>query len=70
MKICVYCGSSLGKHKIYKDAAILLGEALVKHEIDLVYGGAKVGLMGILADEVLYNGGKVIGVISWIWKSG
>jgi uncharacterized protein (TIGR00730 family) len=63
MKICVYCGSSLGKHKTYKDAAILLGETLVKHEIDLVYGGAKVGLMGMLADEVLDNGGKVIGVI-------
>ena len=63
MKICVYCGSSFGKNKIYTDAAILLGETLVKHEIDLVYGGAKVGLMGILADEVLNNGGNVIGVI-------
>ena len=63
MKICVFCGSSFGKYKIYTDAAILLGETLVKHKIDLVYGGAKVGLMGILADEVLNNGGKVIGVI-------
>ena len=63
MKICVYCGSSLGKDKIFTDAAILLGETLVKYEMDLVYGGAKVGLMGILADEVLNNGGKVIGVI-------
>jgi hypothetical protein len=63
MKICVFCGSSFGKHKIYTDAAILLGETFVKHEIDLVYGGANVGLMGVLADVVLDNGGKVIGVI-------
>jgi len=63
MKICVFCGSSFGKDKIYTDAAIHLGETLVRHEIDLVYGGAKVGLMGILADVVLDNGGKVIGVL-------
>ena len=63
MKICVYCGSSFGTLKIYKDATVLLAKTLVKHDIDLVYGGANVGLMGMLADAVLDNGGKVFGVI-------
>ncbi len=61
--ICVFCGSSTGENKIYSDAAKKLGQVFVKEGITLVYGGAKVGLMGIIADEVLLHGGKVIGVI-------
>lgn len=61
--ICVFCGSSTGENKIYGDAAKKLGQLFIKEGITLVYGGAKVGLMGIIADEVLMNGGKAIGVI-------
>ncbi len=62
-RICVYCGSSSGVHKGYADAARELADVLVRHDIELVYGGASVGSMGILADAVLGNGGKVHGVI-------
>ena len=61
--ICVFCGSSIGGNSIYAEAAKNLGELIVNEGITLVYGGAKVGLMGIIADEVLANGGKTIGVI-------
>lgn len=62
-KICVYCGSSSGKSRNYIDAARDLGRELVARGIDLVYGGASVGVMGEIADEVLAAGGKVTGVI-------
>ena len=62
-KICVYCGSSLGRSEVYKNTAIVLGEELARRNITLVYGGACVGIMGILADAVLESGGEVIGVI-------
>jgi uncharacterized protein (TIGR00730 family) len=61
--ICVFCGSSLGNRKIYADAAASLGEYLLEHNISLVYGGANVGLMRILADTVLSGGGEVTGVM-------
>jgi uncharacterized protein (TIGR00730 family) len=61
--ISIYCGSSLGKNKIYKDMAILLGEALHRRGISLVYGGGNVGLMGVIANTVLRLGGKVTGVL-------
>jgi uncharacterized protein (TIGR00730 family) len=61
--ICVFCGSSTGENIIYSDAAKKLGQLFIKEGITLVYGGAKVGLMGIIADEVLTHGGKVIGII-------
>lgn len=63
MRLCVFCGSSPGRHVIYKEAAIQLGEALVERGIGLVYGGASLGLMGTLADTVRRCGGEVIGVI-------
>ena len=44
--VSIYCGSSLGKNKIYTDMAILLGEAIHNRGINLVYGGGNVGLMG------------------------
>ncbi|MEO5890762.1 MAG: TIGR00730 family Rossman fold protein [Ferruginibacter sp.] len=62
-RITVFCGSSLGHKEVFKNAAGLLGKALVQRKIDLVYGGAKVGLMGTIADAVLQEGGKVIGVL-------
>jgi uncharacterized protein (TIGR00730 family) len=61
--ICVFCGSSLGNREEYKQATIKLGEEFVKNNIKLIYGGAKVGLMGILANTILKGGGEVIGVI-------
>ena len=63
--VCVFCGSSVGTDQIYSDAAKELGRLLAKYECTLVYGGGKVGLMGIVADEVLRNSGKVIGVIPY-----
>jgi uncharacterized protein (TIGR00730 family) len=61
--ITVFCGSSLGTDEAFKKEAILLGETLAKQNIGLVYGGAKVGIMGAVADGVLQAGGNVIGVI-------
>lgn len=62
-RITVFCGSSLGTEDNYKLQATLLGKTLAKHNIELVYGGAKVGLMGAVADGVLSEGGKVTGVL-------
>jgi uncharacterized protein (TIGR00730 family) len=61
--VCVYCGSAMGARPEYADAARALGAALAQREIRLVYGGAHVGLMGIVADSALAHGGQVIGVI-------
>jgi uncharacterized protein (TIGR00730 family) len=62
-RVCVYCGSSRGADPAYADAAAALGSELVRRGIGLVYGGGSVGLMGIIADTVLAEGGEVIGVI-------
>ncbi|MBF4465306.1 TIGR00730 family Rossman fold protein [Flavobacterium sp. LC2016-12] len=62
-RITVFCGSSFGTESIYTEQATLLGETFAKENIELVYGGAKVGLMGAVADGVLNNGGKAIGVL-------
>lgn len=61
--ICVYCGSNPGKLPAYQAAAITLGQALAAQDITLIYGGANVGIMGLLANTVLENGGSVIGVM-------
>jgi uncharacterized protein (TIGR00730 family) len=61
--ICVFCGSSAGNRDSYKTAARNLGRLLARKEITLIYGGSNVGLMAIIADEVLALGGKVIGVM-------
>lgn len=61
--VSIYCGSSLGKNKIYSDMAILLGQAIHARGISLVYGGGNVGLMGVIANTVLQLGGKVTGVL-------
>ena len=62
-RITVFCGSSFGTDEIYKEQAALLGQTLAKQNIELVYGGANVGLMGAVADGCLNEGGKVIGVL-------
>lgn len=62
-KICVFCGSSPGRDIAYIEAAVLLGKELARRKIDLIYGGANVGLMGQLADTVLAQGGRVTGVM-------
>lgn len=62
-KICVYSGSNLGSRLEYREGAKLLGEILAKNEIELVYGGSKIGLMGVMANEVLKNNGNVTGII-------
>lgn len=61
--ITVFCGSSNGNEDNYRKQAFSLGQILAKHNIQLVYGGAKVGLMGAVADGALREGGKVIGVL-------
>ena len=62
-RICVFCGSSMGKREEYRAAAAAMGGILVERGIELVYGGGNIGLMGVLADAVLAGGGRVIGVI-------
>ncbi|MDQ1813402.1 TIGR00730 family Rossman fold protein [Massilia sp. CCM 9210] len=61
--IAVYCGASYGALPLYAEAARAMGRALVGQGIGLVYGGGKVGLMGVIADEVLRLGGEAVGVI-------
>ncbi|PON42615.1 Cytokinin riboside 5'-monophosphate phosphoribohydrolase [Parasponia andersonii] len=62
-RICVFCGSSPGKKNSYKEAAIELGKELVARNIDLVYGGGSVGLMGLISQAVYDGGRHVLGVI-------
>jgi uncharacterized protein (TIGR00730 family) len=62
-RICVFCGSSPGLNSGYADAARDLGRALVNRDLGLVYGGESIGLMGVLAGEVMRGGGEVIGVL-------
>ncbi|KAJ6300090.1 hypothetical protein OIU76_020977 [Salix suchowensis] len=62
-RICVFCGSSRGKKTSYQVAAIDLGNELVSRNIDLVYGGGSIGLMGFVSQAVHDGGRHVIGVI-------
>lgn len=61
--IAVFCGSSSGSNGVYIENASLMGKILARRNIRIVYGGAKVGLMGALSDSALKEGGQVIGVI-------
>jgi len=61
--LCVYCGSSPGRLEAYSIGARTLAKALVDRNIKLVYGGASVGIMGMVADTVLQLGGQAVGVI-------
>jgi len=62
-RLAVYCGSAAGSDSAFADAARATGEALAANAIDLVYGGGRLGLMGIVADTVIAAGGKTYGVI-------
>lgn len=61
--ICVYCGSADDLQPVYHLAARQLGKTLAKSGIQLIYGAGKTGLMGVVADSVLQNGGRVTGVV-------
>lgn len=61
--IAVFCGAHVGKHILYQQAAKELAQLFVKFKLNLIYGGAQVGLMGKLADSILEKNGQVIGVI-------
>ena len=61
--LCVYCGSSLGRDPVHATAATELGTLLARQGVRLVYGGAAIGLMGVLADAVMEAGGEVLGVM-------
>ena len=63
VKICVFCGSSMGSGMLYKQAANEVADFFIKNKVSLVYGGANVGLMKILADKLLENNREVIGVM-------
>ena len=62
-KIVVFCGSSVGFNSVYKEAAIALGNYFATNNIAMVYGGGKIGMMGVIADTILAQKGEVIGVI-------
>ena len=62
-RICVFCGSNNGITTVYSEAARVMGLVLSRRRIGLVYGGGSIGLMRIIADTVLREGGEVIGVI-------
>ncbi|MBX9804181.1 MAG: TIGR00730 family Rossman fold protein [Alphaproteobacteria bacterium] len=62
--VCVYCGSSSRSELVYQKAAFELGKELAAAGIQLVYGGGQLGLMGLVADGVINNGGRAIGFIT------
>lgn len=61
--LCVYCGASTGNAPTFAAAAEALGTLMAKNSVGLVYGGGRVGMMGVIADAVLRGGGKVTGII-------
>ncbi len=61
--LCVFCGSKVGEKPAFRDAAAELGRLMAERGITLVYGGGRIGLMGVVAEAVLRGGGNVIGVI-------
>lgn len=61
--VCVYCGSSARVDQVYKDAAVELGKSIAASGWGVVYGGGRVGLMGLVADSALNEGAPVIGII-------
>ncbi|CAB1064975.1 Lysine decarboxylase family [Olavius sp. associated proteobacterium Delta 1] len=63
LSICIFCGSSAGRNSTYIGAAAKLGRLLAEKNLNLVYGGGNIGLMGEIAQGVINHGGKAIGVI-------
>ena len=62
-RLAVYCGSATGSDTVFADAAQATAQAMTARGVDLVYGGGRLGLMGLMADRVLELGGRVYGVI-------
>jgi uncharacterized protein (TIGR00730 family) len=62
-RLCVYCGSSERVDEIYRSTATRLGKVLAEARIEIIYGGGRVGLMGLVADAALAAGGRVTGII-------
>ena len=62
-RVCIFCGSSTGVRREYREAAEAIAILLAKRRVDVVFGGGCVGLMGVVADTALAHGGHVIGVI-------
>ncbi|MET2985821.1 LOG family protein [Aureibaculum conchae] len=67
-RIAVFCGSSIGHNPIYANEAKKLGIYMAKKNIGLVYGGGKIGMMGVIADAVMENKGEVIGIIPYLLR--
>jgi uncharacterized protein (TIGR00730 family) len=61
--VCVFCGSNTGSDPTFRAAAVAVGQTLADLDLTIIYGGGRVGLMGVLADAALARGGRVIGVI-------
>ncbi len=61
--LCVYCGSAVGTDPAYRESAARLGRILAQNNIRLIYGGGRIGLMGVVADAVVAHGGTAVGVI-------
>lgn len=61
--LCIFCGAHSGTNPIYEEAAMRFAKLLAQHKMELIYGGGKVGLMGVLADTMLQYNGLVQGVI-------
>jgi predicted Rossmann-fold nucleotide-binding protein len=64
MKIAVFCGSNVGASEVYRDGAAAFGRALAEQNVELIFGGSSKGLMKIVADAVLDNGGVAHGIIT------
>ncbi|HNW96825.1 MAG TPA: TIGR00730 family Rossman fold protein [Bacteroidales bacterium] len=61
--VCIFCGSSFGENPLFKAKAEALGKLIAEEKLTLVFGGSRLGLMGVIADTVMKNGGNVFGVI-------
>jgi uncharacterized protein (TIGR00730 family) len=61
--LCVYCGASDRVNPVYRQSAVDLGRLIGQNKLGLVYGGGRLGLMGLVADSVLYHGGRAVGFI-------
>jgi len=67
--IAIFCGSGDGYNEIYRETAYELGKTLAEQNIRIIYGGAKIGLMGALADGALQHNGEIAGVIPYFLKT-
>ena len=63
MNVCIFCGSGAGKNPVFAEAAQEMASQLFNSQSTLIYGGGNIGLMGILADQIMAKGGKVIGIL-------